>query len=263
MTSRHWSRLPIPHLFMGTSIALVAVAAMIGPVAGEVVDGTCTGEVTMEGVRVVDAQQPASTPVAIPDRGTAQVVGSFDLEPLDEPVPYRGALRGQHAFGSWLIASWTGQSSVPEVAGSQAFALPNFIPRGSGPVPLALDVSFGDESCRIVGALAVAGPTFDGLTVAWLVATLLLLATTVAAGRSGARGSGRPFVGLVSGLLAGGTGAMTLFGAGAITLDSNVWWYAPVMLAALGAALGAAAPFGRKKGKDGDQPLVVDDYQNW
>lgn len=256
------SRLPIPHLFMGMSVTLVVLAAMVGPTAGgvaaEVVDGTCRGEVTMADVVVVDAQQAASTPVAIPDRGTAQVVGGFDVGPLDEPVPYRADLRGRHAFGSWTIASWAGESSTPEVTASQSYALPNFIPRGSGPVPLALDASFGDDTCRVVGTLAVAGPTFDGLTLAWLVATLLLLAATLAAGRAGSRGFGRPLVGLVTGLLAGGTGAMALFGAGAISFDSNVWWYAPLVLAALGAALGGVAPFGRNRTEDGAQSPVDD-----
>lgn len=53
--------LPIPHLFMGMSIALLVAlfltAGTSSPVTAEVVDGRSTGTVTMEGERVVDAQQ--------------------------------------------------------------------------------------------------------------------------------------------------------------------------------------------------------------
>ncbi|TVP66932.1 MAG: hypothetical protein EA340_11140 [Nitriliruptor sp.] len=50
--------LPIPHLFMATSIlaCLLMVAAMFGTMAGEVVDGTSVGAVSVEGDRVLDAQ---------------------------------------------------------------------------------------------------------------------------------------------------------------------------------------------------------------
>ena len=244
--------LPIPHLFMGVSITLLLALFFLAsgpssPATAEVVDGTCTGTVTMDGEPVIDAQQARSVPAVVPDRGIADVVGGFDVEPSDQAVPYRGELRGQHAFGSWVITSWTGQTSTSEVVASQAYALPNFIPRGSGPVPLVLDVSVGTDSCRIIGMFAVAGPTFDGLTIVLLGVTLVLLAATLGAGRAGRRGFGRPFVGLVTGVLAGAAGAVTLFGAGAISLDSNVWWFAPLVVAALGAALGMVAPFGRKQ----------------
>jgi hypothetical protein len=246
--SRPRSRLlPTPHLFMVASVVLLTATALAGSAAGEVVAGTCTGTVTMEGQTIVDAQQAQSISVEIPDQGVAEIAGGFDVEPSGEPVAYRSELRGQHAFGSWVITSWTGESSTPEVAATQTYALPNFIPRGSGPIPVVLDVTFGSETCRIVGAVMVAGPTFDGLTIVMLVATLLLLAATAAAGRPGARGFGRPLVGSITGLLAGAAGAVTLFGAGVISLDSNVWWLAPLLFGVLGIALGAMAPFERRR----------------
>jgi hypothetical protein len=245
--------LPIASLFMAISVALVAAVGVfvwVGPAAGEVVDGSCTGSVTMDGQLAVDVLQPSTTPVQIPDRGTAEVAGSFDLPPSEAPVPYRSELRGRHAFGTWVITSWTGQSTTPEVVAARTYELPNFIPRGSGSIPVALDAAFGDEICRIVGAVAVAGPTFDGLTAAMLLVTGLLLGATAASGRSRARGSGRPLVGAITGLLAGGTGALALFGTGAIALDSNVWFVAPLLLGALGVTLGAVAPFGRPPAGD-------------
>ncbi len=39
-------------------------------------------------------------------------------------------------------------------------------------MPVTLEVAVGAESCRLVGTLAVAGPTFDGLTIVMLVVTL-------------------------------------------------------------------------------------------
>jgi hypothetical protein len=247
--SRHPSHvLPIAPLFMAISVILVAAVGVfvwVGPAAGQVVEGTCTGSVTMEGQLVVDVQQPSTAPVEIPDRGTAAVAGSFDLPPAETPVPYRSELRGRHAFGTFVITSWDGQSTTPEVVAERSYELPNVIPRGSGPIPVVLDAAFGDESCRIVGTVAVAGPTFDGLTVAMLLVTGLLLGATAASGRSRARGSGRPLVGAITGLFAGGTGAVALFGAGTIALDSNVWFVAPLLLGALGVTLGAVAPFGR------------------
>jgi hypothetical protein len=255
--SRHPSHvLPIAPLFMAISVILVAAVGVfvwVGPAAGQVVEGTCTGSVTMEGQLVVDVQQPSTAPVEIPDRGTAAVAGSFDLPPAEAPVPYRGELRGRHAFGTFVITSWDGQSTSPEVVAERSYELPNVIPRGSGPIPVVLDAAFGDESCRIVGTVAVAGPTFDGLTVAMLLVTGLLLGATAASGRSRARGSGRPLVGAITGLLAGGTGAVALFGAGTIALDSNVWFVAPLLLGALGVTLGAVAPFGRPPAGDADR----------
>jgi hypothetical protein len=248
--------LPIAPLFMAISVTLVAalgVFVWVGPAAGEVVEGTCVGSVTMEGQLVVDVQQPSTAPVEIPDRGSAEVAGTFDLPPAETPVAYRGELRGRHAFGTFVITSWDGQSTTPEVAAERSYELPNVIPRGSGPIPVALDAAFGQESCRVVGTVAVAGPTFDGLTVAMLLVTGLLLGATAASGRPRARGSGRPLVGAITGLLAGGTGAVALFGAGAIALDSNVWFVAPLLLGALGVTLGAAAPFGRPPAGDADR----------
>jgi hypothetical protein len=260
--SRHPSRvLPIAPLFMAISVTLVAAVGVfvwVGPAAGQVVEGTCTGSVTMEGQLVVDVQQLSSAPVEIPDRGTAEVAGSFELPPAEAPVPYRGELRGRHAFGTFLITSWDGQSTTPEVVAERSYELPNVIPRGSGPIPVVLDAVFGDESCRVVGTVAVAGPTFDGLTVAMLLVTGLLLGATAASGRSRARGSGRPLVGAITGLLAGGTGALALFGAGTIALDSNVWFVAPLLLGALGVTLGAVAPFGRPPAGDADRMSDVD-----
>jgi hypothetical protein len=248
--------LPIAPLFMAISVILVAAVSVfvwVGPAAGEVVEGTCTGSVTMEGQPAVDVQQASEVPVEIPDRGIAQVAGSFDLPPAETPVPYRGELRGRHAFGTFEITSWSGRSSTPEMVAERTYELPNVIPRGSGPIPVVLEAAFGDESCRIVGAVVVAGPRFDGLTLGMLVVTGLLLGATAASGRSGPRGSGRPLVGALTGLLAGGTGAVALFGTGTIPLDSNVWLVAPLLLGALGVTLGAVAPFGRVPGDDADR----------
>jgi hypothetical protein len=177
------------------------VVVLFGPAAGEEVEGICTGPVTMEGRPFIDVQQPSTAPVEIPDRGTAQVAGSFDLPPAEARVPYRGELRGRHAFGAWVITSWTGQSSTLEVAAARTYQLPNVIPRGNGPIPVVLDVAFGDESCRVVGTVVVAGPRFDGLTLVMLAVTLLLLGATATSGRTGTRGSGRPLVGAITGLL--------------------------------------------------------------
>ena len=242
---------PIPHLFMLASVVLVVIMATIVAASAEVVEGSCTGAVTMDGELAIDADRSAATPAVIADSGTAQIVGSFDHEASDEAMPYRAQLRGRHAFGTWPIASWSGQTRTPEVDATESYALAVFIPRGSGPVPLSLDVEFGDDTCRIVGTVAVAGPTFDGITIGVLITTLLLLSATIAVGRVGSRGRGRPFVGLVVGLLAGLAGATTLFGAGVIALDSALWWIAPLVLGALGITLGAAAPFGRdSKGRE-------------
>jgi hypothetical protein len=253
--------LPIASLFMAISVTLVAAVGVfvwVGPAAGEVVEGSRTGSVTMEGQLAVDVQQPSTAPVEIPDRGTAEVAGSFDLPPAEAPVPYRGELRGRHAFGTWVITSWTGRSTTPEVSAARSYELPSFIPRGSGPIPVVLDASFGDESCRVVGTVAVAGPTFDGLSLAMIVVTGLLFGATAASGRSRARGSGRPLVGAITALLAGGTGAVALFGTGVIALDDNVWFVAPLMLGALGVTLGAVAPFGRPPAGEPDRATDVE-----
>ncbi len=245
MNRRRSRTYPIPHLFMIASVAVLAITAMATEASAEVVEGSCTGTVTMNGELAIDADRAAMTPAVIAESGTAQIVGSFDREPSDEAMPYRSELQGRHAFGTWTISSWSGQTLTPEVDATESYTLPVFIPRGSGAVPLSLDVAFGDDTCQIVGTVAVAGPTFDGLTIGLLIATLLLLAATIAAGRAGSRGRGRPLVGLFVGLLAGLAGATTLFGAGAIALDSILWWIAPLVLGALGIALGVAAPFGR------------------
>ena len=251
MTRRRTRSYPIPHLFMLASVAVLAITAMTADASAEVVEGSCTGTVTMNGELAIDADRSAATPAVIADSGTAQIMGSFDHEPSDEAVPYRAELQGRHAFGTWPIASWSGQALTPEVDATESYALAVFIPRGSGAVPLSLDVEFGDDTCRIVGTVAVAGPTFDGITIGLLITTVLLLSATLAVGRGGSRGRGRPFVGLFVGLFAGLAGATTLFGAGAIALDSVLWWVAPLVLAALGIALGAAAPFGRDtRGRD-------------
>ena len=245
---RRRSRLyPVPHLFMIASVALLAIATTAAAASADMVEGTCTGSVTTAGELAVDVERSA-TPIVNAERGTGQVEGSVDREPGDEAVAYRGELQGRHAFGTWVIASWTGRSSTSEAVVTESYALPTFIPRGSGEVPLSLDVEFGEDSCLIMGAVAVAGPSFDGLTIGLLVLTLLLLIATIAAGRAGSGGSGRPLVGLLAGLLAGLAGATTLFGVGAIAFDSMVWWYAPIVLAWLGVALGAAAPFARDRG---------------
>jgi hypothetical protein len=184
--------LPIAPLLMAISVTLVAalwVFVWVRPAAGEVVEGSCTGSVTIEGQPVVDVQQPSTAPVVISDRGTAEVAGAFDLPPTEAPVPYRGELRGRHAFGTFVITSWDGQSTTAEVVADRSYELPNVIPRSSGPIPVVLDAAFGDESCRVVGTVVVAGPRFDGLTLAMLVATGLLLGATAASGRSRPRGS--------------------------------------------------------------------------
>lgn len=248
MTSRRSRSYPIPHLFMLASVAVVAITAMTAEASAEVVEGSCAGTVTINGEFVTDADRSVVAPAVIAESGTAQIEGSFDRAPSDAAVAYRGELRGRHAFGSWPIVSWSGQSRTPEVDATEPYALPAFIPRGSGAVPLDLDVEFGDDTCQIAGAVAVVGPTFDGLTVGSLVTTLLLLSATIAAGRAGSRGRGRPLLGLFVGLLAGLAGAATLFGAGAIAFDSILWWIAPFVLGALGIALGVAAPFGRDTG---------------
>lgn len=236
---------PIPHLFMVASVAVVAITAMTTEASAEVVEGSCTGTVTINGELVTDADRSAAAPAMIAESGTAQIEGGFDHAPSEEAVAYRGELRGRHAFGTWPIVSWSGQSLTSEVDATEPYELVAFIPRGSGAVPLALDVEFGDDTCQIVGTVAIAGPTFDGLTIGLLITTLLLLSATIAVGRAGSRGRGRPLVGLFVGLLAGLAGATTLFGAGAIAFDSILWWIAPLVLGALGIALGVAAPFGR------------------
>ena len=248
MNPRRSRTYPIPHLFMIASVAVLAITAMTAEASAEVVEGSCAGTVAINGEFVTDADRSAAAPAVIAESGTAQIEGSFNRAPSDAAVAYRGELRGRHAFGSWPIVSWSGQSRTPEVDATESYALPAFIPRGSGAVPLDLDVAFGDDTCRIAGAVAVAGPTFDGLTIGSLLATLLLLSATIAAGRAGSRGRGRPLVGLLVGVLAGLAGAATLFGAGAIALDGILWWIAPFVFGALGVALGVAAPFGRNAG---------------
>ena len=240
--------IPAPHAMLAAAIVILAILAALSPASAEVVEGSCTGTLTMDDDVVVDAAQPPSTPIVIPASGTLQVEGSFDREVDEaEEVAYRGDLRGQHPFGSWVIASWAGESAVAEVSATESYAIPSFVPRGSGPIPVEVDIDLGGETCRIAGAVAVAGATFDGLTIALLLATLLLLVAVGAAGRSSdTRRSGRPILGLIAGLFAGATGAASLFGVGVIALDSYVWWVAPVVVAALGLALGALGPFGRR-----------------
>lgn len=50
--------LPIPHVFMATSIIalLLMIAAMLGPMAGAAADGSSLGAVGVEGEQGLDAQ---------------------------------------------------------------------------------------------------------------------------------------------------------------------------------------------------------------
>lgn len=243
---RSLSRPPaVPQLLVGTSIAtlLLLTLAPPFPAAGEVIEGNCTGTVTMDGAVVIDAAQPAATPVEIPARGTARVEGSFAPETDGDPVPFRAVLRGQHAAGSWIVAAWNGTSTGAELVVDTSYRLPNALPPGSGPIPLVLDVDLGGQSCRIAGTVAVAGERFDVVTVLLLTIAALLLVASLASGRADRRGAGRPVIGGMTGLLAGVIGAAGLFGAGVIATDSNVWWSAPLLLAAVGLLSGALAPF--------------------
>jgi hypothetical protein len=48
---------------------------------------------------------------------------------------------------------------------------------------------------------------------------------------------------------------VALFGTGVISLDSNMWWVAPLLTGALGVTLGAVAPFGQTPAGDADRPV--------
>jgi len=230
------------------ALAMASLPLLTAPALAEVIQGDCSGSLTTaDGVVLVDTEQPMTEPVAIPDRGTLEFSGTFGPEQeRDTPAEVRGELRGQHAFGSWEITSWQDESLTGQAEGTESYSLPRFLPRGSGPVAIELEVTIDGERCLIVGAAQIDGARWDGLTVTAMVIAVLLLVATLFAGRRDARGHGRPLVGMIAGALTGVATTATLFGSGMIALDSPLWWALPAIGVALGLLLGAIAPFGKQ-----------------
>ena len=246
----------VRHITMAAVIAAVSGMMLAGPAAAEVIEGDCSGALTTaDDVALVDTDQPITEPVAIPAQGTLEFTGSFgpDVE-RDTPAEVQGELRGQHPFGSWQIARWQDETLTGQAQGTESYSLPRFLPRGSGPVALELEVTVDDERCLIVGSAQIDGARWDGLTLTALVIAVLLLVATLFAGRRDARGQGRPLVGMLAGVLTGIAAAATLFGSGIIALDSPVWWGLPAVGVALGLLLGATAPFGKQAPDETAQP---------
>jgi hypothetical protein len=227
-------------------LAVAATLASSQPAHAEVLEGACVGVVALDDEVVVDTGASAGDVAVVPPSGTLTWAGSDPSLDDEQPTAVQGELLARHPFGRFQLAAWSGTSDGPEATGTASYDVPRFIPRGSGPIPLELDVALGDAPCRIAGTVRLEGATFDPLSAAALVVGAVLLVAMLAAGRADDRGRGRPVVALVAGLGAGLAGAATLFGVQVIPLDSQVWWILPVLLAALGVAVGAAAPFDRR-----------------
>lgn len=224
------------------SVLLLAAGS---PASAEVLEGSCEGSVVLEDELVVATSGP-DTVATMPPSGTLGWSGSDPQLDGEGVTDVEGQLLARHPFGWLQLASWSGDTVGTEASGTATYAVPGFLPRGSGPIPLELDVALGAEPCRIAGTVQLEGAVLDPLSAAALLVGLVLLVAMMAGGRADARGRGRPVLALVAGGGAGIAGAATLFGVAVIPLDSPVWWILPLLLAALGLALGAAAPFGRE-----------------
>lgn len=239
-------------------VVAVLGGSLVTPAGAEVVEGRCSGVISLGDAVTVGFDHPRDVPLPVPAGGTFGFLGEVDRGPDDpDTIDYQGELSVLLPLGSVPLQTWRGNTSTAEVVGTGSFEVPSGVPGGTGAIPLELVFTAGDDRCVIVLGVVAPGPTWDVLRVLLVVVALLLLMVTAAAGRRDARGRGRPLTGLVSGLFAGAVTAGALFGVAAIPLDSAVWWLLPILLAVTGLLLGVTAPFGsgtRRADRTGSRP---------
>ncbi|HKJ55549.1 MAG TPA: hypothetical protein VJ978_06135 [Nitriliruptoraceae bacterium] len=221
---------------------LVVLAA--SPSAAEVVEGTCTGSVTVQGTDLTIADDSAAdTTIEIPASGTVDYTASLGVEAPAEPQTAEGDLVITLPIGEWEVESWSNETTLVEVSGTETYRVPAWVPQGSGAIPLEVTHVQGDTVCRADYRIAVEGSPWSAQSALLVLLTVIAGIAMLWAGRDRGTGSGRPIAGAIAGFVFGLLCAGSLFAFGAAPLDSPLFYILPLVGMAIGIGLGAWGPF--------------------
>lgn len=174
-------------LLLGMMIVLVLGVVAV-PGAAEVTKGDCTGQATFPSKptdKELTAERSKSDVFDVPEADSVQYSGKVapGAEPSDEEVPFEGGLSLALPRFNLPVASWGGDSKDVEYAGTYIYEVPEFVPRGTGPLELTgWHKHEGYAECEAVVTLSFQGDRGFAALIAGGV-TLLAGVGTLAAGR--------------------------------------------------------------------------------
>jgi len=158
-------------VLLGT-ITIFWVVGLAAPAGAEVFQGGCTGSATFSDGTTVTESTPLSEVVVVPEADSVIYAGSINLPPPDDEVPFAGGITVQLPRFGWTVVDWADETKEVSDAGTYAYEVPGFVPRG---IQLEVSASHTQLTMKLAGdpgAAALIGAT----------GTVVFLAATIGAG---------------------------------------------------------------------------------
>jgi hypothetical protein len=159
-------------LAMLGSVTVLSLATLASPASAEVIEGPCTGSATFSGPFTVTESQPLDVTTIVPAEDTVQYIGNVNIDPPNDEVPFAGGIDVAlpPPFGGWTVVSWAGDTVEVSDSGSYAYAVPAWVPRGTGGLKVTATHTQQGTTCIVAVTMALDGSpgagAFIGATAA-------------------------------------------------------------------------------------------------
>jgi hypothetical protein len=161
------------------SVTVLSAAVFASPVSAEVIEGPCTGSATFSGPITVTESQPLDVTTIVPAEDTVQYVGNLNIDPPSDLVPFAGGIDVAlpPPFGGWTVVSWTGDTVEVSDSGSYAYAVPSWVPRGTGGLKVTATHTQQGTTCIVAVTMALDGSPGAGAFISATAAAAFGLGT--------------------------------------------------------------------------------------
>jgi len=141
------------------SVTMLSAAVFASPVSAEVIEGPCTGSATFSGPITVTESQPLDVTTIVPAEDTVQYVGNLNIDPPSDLVPFAGGIDVAlpPPFGGWTVVTWAGDTVEVSASGSYAYAVPSWVPRGTGGLKVTATHTQQGTTCIVAVTMALDG----------------------------------------------------------------------------------------------------------
>ncbi|MFV1961292.1 MAG: hypothetical protein ACC683_06940 [Acidimicrobiia bacterium] len=166
-------------VLLGT-ITIFWAVGLAAPAGAEVFQGGCTGSATFSDGTIVTESTPLSQVVVVPEADSVVYQGSINLPPPDDEVPFAGGITVQLPRFGWTVVDWADETKEVSDAGTYAYEVPGFVPRGVQLEVSASHTQLG-QTCVVAVTMKLDGDPGAAALIG-ATGTVVFAAATIGAG---------------------------------------------------------------------------------